>query len=386
MRILHIGDLHIGKLVHGIHMTKDQKHVLEQIIEIIDKENIDVLLIAGDIYDRSVPPVEAVDLLDDFLSEIIIKNKTKIIAIAGNHDSPDRVGFVSKILKDRGLHIVGNYETSLPKIEVEDEYGIINFYPIPFVEPAVVRILLEDDKIKSYDDAMKKTIENMNVDYSQRNICIAHGFIVGVESLVESESERPLSVGGSDYVNVDYFKDFDYVALGHLHKPQRVKHDYIRYSGSLLKYSFSEARQKKSVTIVDFNSDGFNNYEQIYLEPLRDMRIIKGKLKNLIDPKVYMNTNLDDYIMAILEDEGELVNTISTIRSVYPNVLRIEKEKKESNVGENKTSASEDFIKKDPLELFCEFYENLSGELFTDEKKDIIATIFNEISNTGRNS
>lgn len=386
MRILHIGDLHIGKLVHGIHMTKDQKHVLEQIIEIIDKENIDVLLIAGDIYDRSVPPVEAVDLLDDFLSEIIIKNKTKIIAIAGNHDSPDRVSFVSKILKDRGLHIIGNYETSLPKIEVEDEYGIVNFYPIPFVEPAVVRILLDDDKIKSYDDAMKKTIENMNVDYSQRNICIAHGFIVGVESLVESESERPLSVGGSDYVNVDYFKDFDYVALGHLHKPQRVKHDYIRYSGSLLKYSFSEARQKKSVTIVDFNSDGFNNYEQIDLEPLRDMRIIKGKLKNLIDPKVYMNTNLDDYIMAILEDEGELVNTISTLRSVYPNVLRIEKEKKESNVGENKTSASEDFIKKDPLELFCEFYENLSGELFTDEKKDIIATIFNEISNTGRNS
>ena len=386
MRILHIGDLHIGKLVHGIHMTKDQEHVLVQIIDIIDKENIDVLLIAGDIYDRSVPPVEAVDLLDDFLSKIISKNKTKIIAIAGNHDSPDRVGFVSKILKERGLYMVGNYESNLSKIEIEDEYGIVNFYPIPFVEPAVVRISLDDEKIRSYDYAMKKTIENINLDSSQRNICIAHGFIVGVESLVESESERPLSVGGSDYINVDYFNDFDYVALGHLHKPQKVKYDHIRYSGSLLKYSFSEAKQKKSITIIDFNKDGFEKYKQIYLEPLRDMRIIKGKLKDLIDPNVYVNTNLDDYIMAILEDEGELVDTIGTLRSVYPNVLRIEKEKKQSIVNDNKTSASEDFIKKDPLELFSEFYENISGELFTDEKKDVIAGIFDEISSKGRNS
>ncbi len=388
MKIIHTGDWHIGKLVHGLHMTEDQRYILKQLVSLIEEENPDVLIIAGDIYDRSVPPVEAVELLDETLSAIVVKYKTKVILIAGNHDSPDRVGFANKMLRDNGLFITGNLSASIQPIVIEDEFGPISFYPIPYSEPALVRELLGDEKIRSHDAAMKGIIDriNENIDLKSRNICIAHGYVIGTQSLVESESERPLSIGGSDYVSVEYFDSFNYVALGHLHGPQRVKNDHIRYSGSLMKYSFSEANQKKSVTLINMDQAGNIEIEMKELQPIRDMRIIKGKIENLIDPDVYSKTNTDDYIKAVLTDRGELVDAISKLRAVYPNVLRMEKEQFDREAGHDQTSASSEFTKKNPLDLFSEFYENVSGEAFVEDKKSIVATIIEELNTSGRNS
>ncbi|WP_113671262.1 exonuclease SbcCD subunit D [Vallitalea guaymasensis] len=381
MKILHTGDWHIGKLVHGIHMTEDQKYILKQLVELIDQEKPDVLIIAGDIYDRSVPPIEAVDLLDEVLSDIVMKHKTKIIAIAGNHDSPDRVGFGNKLLRDNGLYISGNLTEEIEPICIEDEFGGVNFYPIPFVEPAIVRELYNDESIKNHDMAMKAILSRVNegLESNSRNICVAHAFVMGTVMLETSESERPLSIGGSEYVNVDYFEKFNYVALGHLHRPQKVMYDHIRYSGSLLKYSFSETTQNKSITLISMDSEGNISVDLRELSPIRDMRIIKGKLENLTDKDIYSTTNTDDYIMATITDRDELIDPIGVLRGIYPNILRLEKEQLDREAGENTTSASGDFAKKDPVDLFSEFYENVSGEEFGTEKRVEIASIFDRL-------
>ena len=388
MKIIHTGDWHIGKLVHGVHMTDDQKHILKQLVEIIEKEKPQVLVIAGDIYDRSIPPVEAVELLDETLSDIILKQDISIIAIAGNHDSPDRLGFASKILTDRGLHIRGNISGEINPVRVEDQYGWVDFYPVPFAEPAVIREVYGNHEIRTHDHAMKAVLGRIvdNMDSDSRNVCISHAFVMGAEVLETSESERPLSIGGSEYVNVDYYEDFDYVALGHLHRPQKVKHEKIRYSGSLLKYSFSEARQKKSITIVDMDRQGNIEYELRELKPLRDLRIIKGDLKSLMDRQIYSLGNTDDYIMASLTDRGELMDPIGRLRAIYPNILRLEREQFDREAGEDKTSAGDEFSQKNPVELFCEFYENMSGEEFDGDKQEIVTNVYEEINRKGRES
>jgi exonuclease SbcD len=381
MKIIHTGDWHIGKLVHGVHMTEDQRHILKQLVELIEKEKPQVLIIAGDIYDRSIPPVEAVELLDETLCKIVLKHEITVIAIAGNHDSPDRVGFANKILTDRGLHIRGNISREIIPVRIEDEYGPVDFYPVPFAEPAVVRELYGDSEVRSHDDAMKKVLGRIvdKFDKNARKVCISHAFLMGTEVLETSESERPLSIGGSEYVKVDYYEDFDYVALGHLHRPQKVKYEKIRYSGSLLKYSFSEARQKKSITIVDMDKDGNIEYELRELKPLRDLRIIKGDLNSLMNKDIYSLGNTDDYIMASLTDKGELVDPIGRLRSVYPNILRLEREQYDREAGEDRTSAGNEFSKKNPVELFSEFYENMSGEEFDKDKMEIVEEVLDEI-------
>lgn len=388
MKILHTGDWHIGKLVHGIHMTEDQRYILKQLVALIEEEKPDVVIIAGDLYDRSVPPVEAVELLDDVLTDIVIKHKTKVILIAGNHDSPDRVGFASKMLKDKGLYISGNISKDIEPIIIEDDHGSVHFYLIPFSEPAVVREVYKNDEIKNHDLAMKAIIEgiNENMDKTSRNICVAHAFVMGTETLETSDSERPLSIGGSEYVSVEYFEGFDYVALGHLHRPQKVKHDCIRYSGSLLKYSFSEATQNKSVALITMDEKGQVEIELKKLHARRDMRVIKGELLSLIDKKVYSGANTDDYIMALLTNRGELIDPIGVLRSVYPNILRLERAQFDREAGDNRTSAGADFIKKGPLELFTEFYENVSEEVLTDNKKAVVATVINALNQKERMS
>ncbi len=377
MKILHTGDWHIGKLVHGVHMTEDQRFALMQLIQLIEIKRPDVLIIAGDVYDRSVPPIEAVELLDEVLTEIVLKHQVKVFVIAGNHDSPDRVGFASKILRDHGLFISGNITRIIEPIVLEDEDGPVNFYLIPYAEPAIIREIYDDPGIKSHDAAMKAVLSPIieTLDPKTRNICVAHAFLMGTETLEVSESVRPLSIGGSEYVDAAYFEAFNYVALGHLHRPQKVLKETIRYAGSLLKYSFSEAMQKKSVAMIDLDGQGKTSVELISLEPVRDMRIIKGHLENLVDVGVYGETNIDDYVMAVLTDEGELIDPINTLRAVYPNVLRVEKESYDRVTGDNQTSASDDFKQKTPLELFHQFYENITGEIFDEEKNDIITEL-----------
>lgn len=386
MKILHTGDWHIGKLVHGIHMTEDQRYILNGLIALIDQEKPDVLVIAGDIYDRSIPPVEAVELLDETLSTILMAYKIPVIAIAGNHDSPDRLGFASKIMKDNGLFIKGKLEIEPTPIVLEDEFGPVHFYVVPYTEPAVVRHQLKEESIKDHDSAMKAILDRIEctMDKAVRNVCVTHGFITGTESLETSESERPLSIGGTDVVNVDYFKGFDYTALGHLHRPQKVKSDRVRYSGSLMKYSFSEAMQKKSVTLVEMDGKGTVEVEQIELTKLRDMRVIKGELENLLDEQVYGEANTDDYIMAILTDRGELLDPISKLRAVYPNILKLERAHYERIAGEDRTSAGGEFINKNPLELFKEFFESTTGDTFDADKTEIINGIMATIEKDRR--
>lgn len=386
MKILHTSDWHIGKLVHGIHMTMDQKEILYQLIELIAIEKPDVLIIAGDVYDRSVPPIEGVELLDDILSKLIGDIRLKIIAISGNHDSPDRLAFASGMLSKQGLYISGHLEGEIQAITLEDEYGKVDFYPIPYAEPAIVREVYGDETIKSHDDAMKVVLDKIkeNMDEKRRNVCIAHAFLLGTEGLETSESERPLSIGGSEFVNVDYFDTFDYVALGHLHRPQKVKKETIRYAGSLLKYSFSEALQKKSLTFIELGEKGDISIELKSLQAIRDMRVIEGNLKDLIDYNTYGATNTGDYIMARLTDEGELIDPIHSLRSVYPNILRLEKVSKDNVREDNQTSASGDYKQKKPLDLFQEFFENMTGEPLDDEKSQIVSSVMDGILDKGR--
>lgn len=386
MKILHTGDWHIGKLVHGIHMTADQRYILGQLVQLIEVEKPEVLIIAGDLYDRSIPPIEAVELLDKTLTDIIMKYHIYVMVIAGNHDSPDRVGFASQLLKDNGLYIAGNLTKTVEPIVIDHEHGPVNFYLIPYAEPAIAREVYKDDSISNHDQAMKviteKIVESMN--HKERNICVAHAFLMGTDSIETSESVRPLSIGGSEYVDVTYFEAFNYTALGHLHKPQKVKHDRIRYAGSLMKYSFSEATQRKSVTMIELDNKGDVNVELHQLKPIRDMRVIKGSLDNLVDVAMDSDENTDDYIMATLTDEGELIDPINTLRAVYPNILRVEKEFYDRVAGEEKTSASENFKQKNPLELFKEFYENISGNEFDEEQSEVVGKVVEALEQKAR--
>lgn len=379
MRILHTGDWHLGKLVHGLHMTEDQKYMLDQLKQLLIEEKVDVLIIAGDVYDRSIPPTEAVDLLDDTLSEIVMSLNIKIFMIAGNHDSPDRLDFGGKILKNNGLHISGRLTKDIQAISLEDEFGPVNFYMIPYVEPAVVRRIYGLDACRSHEEAMTHVMENLSIslDSKERNICIGHAFVIGSESLETSDSERPLAIGGSEYVDVSLYEVFDYTALGHLHRPQKVKAETIRYAGSLLKYSFSEATQKKSVTLIDLKEKGQIEISQHHLKPLRDLRLIKGELEELLKEEVYSLGNREDYLCAVLTDRGKLYEPMKQLRTVYPNILLLEKASKRlEDSGEKKKV---DIKTKSLDEQFSEFYHYISDEEATEDEKNVFNKAYQDI-------
>ena len=386
MKIMHTGDWHIGKVVNEFHMTEDQEFVLNEIIDMIKEEKPDVLVIAGDLYDRSVAPVEAVELLDRVFNKILIELGTPIIAVAGNHDSPERLSFGSEILKSRGLYIEGILKKDVRKVVLKDEYGPVNFYLVPYADPAVVRDIFKNDNIKNHDDAMKAIIEviNRKIDLNERNVLVTHGFVRGEGEAELSDSERPLSIGGTDCVNVKYFEEFNYTALGHLHGPQKVTCEKIRYSGSIMKYSFSEVRQKKSVTIVNIDEHGNADISLKYLHPKKDMRIIKGEINNLLDPEIYKHADTEDYISAILTDEGEIMDPVSRLRAVYPNIMLISRESRMNRNEEAITSAGSGFQKKSKLELFKDFYENITGREFTEQKSQILSQVIEETEKSER--
>ena len=381
MRIIHTGDWHIGKRVHGVHMTQEQRHLLKQFIEYVKQTKPDVIIISGDLYDRSVPPTEAVELLDEVLSELVITLKIKVIAIAGNHDSPDRLSFATKLLQKNGLYIRGRMTQEIEPIIVEDTYGEVYFYPIPYAEPSMIREIYKDETIRDHDQGMKRVLETINQTWElhKRKVCIAHGYITGGDELVTSESERPLSIGGTESIEADYFKSFNYVALGHLHQAQKVKYPHIRYSGSLMKYSFSEVNHSKSITVVELDQEGKTTVEFVNFEPRRDMRRIQGKLNDLIQPSVYSMANTQDYIMATLTDQGALIDAMEKLRQVYPNILRLERVSDKKNSEAQQTSASDAFVKKNPVELFEEFYTNSSGEVFDKQKQEYVMNIFADV-------
>lgn len=395
MKIIHTGDWHIGKIVNEFSMIDDQRYILNELIKLINLEKPDVLIIAGDIYDRSIPPVEAVDLLNEVFSKILIDNKVKIVAISGNHDSGERVSFGSKILEKEGLYIQGIIEDEIKSIRIDDEEGNVNFYMIPYVDPAILRRKFNNPEIRNHNDAMKAVINRIkpSLNENERNVVVTHGYVTykrkdaidkDGENLYEladlevSDSERPLSIGGTDLIDSDNFDCFDYVALGHLHGRQKVGREEIRYSGSLMKYSFSEINHKKGVVIIEIDGNKKINIRQKELRPKRNMRIIKGPLDELIKAGLEDCSNREDYIQAILTDEGEIIDPIGKLRSAYPNIMILKREEKK-DIGTSLTAASKGYKSKTELELFEEYYDRLGSGEFTEEKKEVIRNVVNEV-------
>lgn len=394
MKIIHTSDWHIGKIVNEFSMIEDQKYILNRLIDLIEKENPEVLIIAGDVYDRSIPPVEAVELLNETLSNLIIDKKVKVLAISGNHDGGERLSFGSQILEKHGLYIAGRDDELYKHVVVKDGEKNVNFYLVPYKDPALTRKILDKKEIKSHNDAMKFVVEKIkdNINYEEVNILVGHGYVTmkredaiecienkyEVANLETSESERPLSIGGTDLIDGKIFDDFDYVALGHLHGRQKIGREEMKYSGSILKYSFSEVKQKKGVYILDINKKGAINIDFKCLKPVRDLRVIKGNIEDLIEEARELEEGKEDYIQAILTDDGELINPMEKLRAVYPNTMLITRERKRE-ISEDKTSAKGEYKRKSKLELFKEFYEDLGSGDYTEEKEVVLMNTINEV-------
>ena len=376
MRILHTADWHLGKILHGASLLDDQAHILAQFVDIARREKPDVIIIAGDLYDRAVPPADAVALLSKTLAELAADPAVPILAIAGNHDSADRVAFGSELFAKANVHLAGRFDPKgTEPIVIDSRHGRAQFFLLPFLYPAEVRELLNDEGIASHEQATRAALDTLrpHFDKDARQVLIAHAFVAGG---IESESERPLSVGTSGTVPAKVFEDFHYVALGHLHASQEVDFHKVRYSGSPLKYSFSEIAHDKSATLVDLHADGdIHHLEEIPLTPRRDLRKLEGDLESLLhhkpDPR-----HREDYLLVELTDTGALLDPMGRLREIYPNILLIERPALEhQGDGEASTLTRED-LKQDEVTLFKNFYQQVTGkELEQDQEKAIAGTV-----------
>jgi exonuclease sbcCD, D subunit len=374
VKIIHLADLHIGKRVNEFSMIDDQKYILNQILEIIDKEKPDAVIIAGDVYDKQVPSIEALELLDSFISDIS-KRKTTTFIISGNHDSAERLAFGSSLMAMGKIYISPVYNGKISKYTLKDDFGSANFYLLPFVKPSHVKRFFPDEKIESYTDAIKVVVDNLKLDTSEINILIAHQFVTGAS---RTESEE-ISVGGLDNVDASVFEDFDYVALGHIHRPQKIGTERIRYCGTPLKYSFSEVNDTKSVSIIEINSKEDFNLRMIPLIPKRDMRKIRGTYEELITKTSYESTNTDDYIHVTLTDEFNVVDAIQKLRVIYKNIMKLEYDNIRTRESRKINLDNMVIENKNPLEIFSEFYKLQNNKEMDDEQKKIIKKIMEEV-------
>jgi len=374
VKIIHLADLHIGKRVNEFSMIDDQKYILNQILKIIDKEKPDAVIIAGDVYDKQVPSIEAVELLDSFISDIS-KRKTTTFIISGNHDSAERLAFGSSLMAMGKIYISPVYNGKISKYTLKNDFGSANFYLLPFVKPSHVKRFFPDEKIESYTDAIKVVVDNLKLDTSEINILIAHQFVTGAS---RTESEE-ISVGGLDNVDASVFEDFDYVALGHIHRPQKIGTERIRYCGTPLKYSFSEVNDAKSVSIIEINSKEDFNLRTIPLIPKRDMRKIRGTYEELITKTSYENTNTDDYIHVTLTDEFNVVDAIQKLRVIYKNIMKLEYDNIRTRESRKINLDNMVIENKNPLEIFSEFYKLQNNKEMDDEQKKIIKKIMEEV-------
>ncbi|MGB5823551.1 MAG: exonuclease SbcCD subunit D [Proteocatella sp.] len=387
MKIFHLSDLHLGKIVNNFSMIEDQKYVLNQIYEQIEIQKPDVVIMAGDLYDRSVPPVQAIELLNTVFFMIIKELNTPIMSIAGNHDSGERIDFGSILFKDSALYISGTLKKDIQKITLYDEYGPVNFYPIPFAEPPIARDIFADESIKTHDIAIKKIVDSIEVNLNpdERNVAIAHGYVTYLsnsgedELLLEtSESEKPLSIGGTDHINACHFDIFDYTALGHLHGPQKVGSDKKRYAGSLIKYSFSEVNQKKGITMIDMTEKNSIQAQVLPIKLKRNFRVLTGELETIIEQASHDIHGKEDYIKAVLTDTGELFDPMAKLRSVYPNAMELVR-KDRIRKQDSATNSAVNAREKSKISLFENFYEEMTGEKCSDGGIDIITNIIAKI-------
>ena len=376
MKLMHLSDLHLGKCVNEFSMLEDQVYIINKIINIIDDKKPNGIILAGDIYDKPIPPAEAVELFDDFLYKLSQRN-IKVFIISGNHDSAERIAFGSRLFDKSGIYLSPVYDGKISPIELNDDYGKINIYMLPFIKPVHVRRFFPDEEISSYTDAVSTVIKNMNMnmDNDIRNILITHQFVTG-SSRTESED---ISVGGSDNVDSIVFKDFDYVALGHIHRSQSCGSEYIRYCGTPLKYSFSEANDTKSITLLDINEKGNIKLDFIPLTPLRDMVEIKGTYNELILKSFYENTTLqEDYVHITLTDEEDIPDVITKLRVVYKNIMKLDYDNNRTR-SISEISLINDMESKSPLELFDIFYESRNGQYLSDVQRDFMENIIEDI-------
>lgn len=368
MKFVHLSDLHIGKRIKEKSLIADQKYILDEIFEIIDSEKPDGVIIAGDIYDKAVPSAEAVELFDNFLFSLS-QLAVQVYAISGNHDSAERIAFGSRLMNLSGVHLSPVYNGDLTKFMLNDEYGTVNIFMLPFVRPADVRRFFPDEEITSYTDAVRTAVEHTEIDESQRNIIITHQFVTGAQRCDSEEK----SVGGTDNVDGTVFEKFDYTALGHIHGAQNIGSEKIRYCGTPLKYSFSEVHHKKSVTVIELNQKGNTNIYEIPLTPLRDMRILKGSFAELaVDEK-----KSEDYLHVILTDEEETINAVGLLRYYYPNILELEYDNSHTRAHAELAPMPE-AEKPDPLTIFMEFYEKQTGTEMSDKQAEILCRIIKE--------
>lgn len=352
MKLIHLSDLHLGKRVFEYSMLEDQKFILKRIEGIIDTEKPDGVIIAGDIYDKAVPSAEAVSLFDDFLFQLV-RRGLKAFVISGNHDSPERIAFGARIMNARGVFLSPVYSGSVPPIQLTDAFGTINFYLLPFLKPAHVRQYHEEAEIDSYSDAVRCAVDDMRVDPKQRNVLVTHQFVTGAS---RSESEE-ISIGGSDNVDADIFKDFDYVALGHIHSPQNCGSERIRYCGTPLKYSFSETKDQKSVTIIELAEKGKVSVRTIALIPRYDLVELKGSYEELTLKSFYENTAWQkDYTHITLTDEEDIPDAIGKLRVIYRHLMKLDYDNQRTR-SNAVISGNEEVESKTPYELFAEFYE-----------------------------
>lgn len=373
MKFIHISDLHIGKRVNEFSMLEDQEYILTKIINIVEDELPDAILICGDIYDKSVPSAEAVALFDDFLVRLSKRN-LKIFIISGNHDSAQRIAFGGRLMSTSGVYMSPVYHKEIEPIPLKDEHGILNVYMLPFIKPAHVRAFFEEETIETYTDALQIAIDHLEVKTTERNILLTHQFVTGSE---RSDSED-ISVGGSDNVAASVFKDFDYIALGHIHKPQNVGRETVRYCGTPLKYSFSEVNHQKSVTIVELQEKGNIAIRTIALIPKRDMREIKGTYMDLTAKCYYDRLNLDDYYHITLTDEEDVPDALNKLRIIYKNIMKLDYDNKRTKNSTILNSINQ-IESKSPLTLVSEFYELQNNQPISQEQKAFVQQLIEKI-------
>lgn len=374
MKIIHLSDFHLGKRVNEFSMLEDQEYILTKIINIIDEQKPQAVIIAGDVYDKSVPSAEAVELFDDFLVRLS-KRGLKVFVISGNHDSAERIAFGGRLMDKSGIYMSPIFDGEVEPISLEDAFGEINFYMLPFVKPSNVRKFYPDDLIETYTDAIRVVVDHMNIDTSKRNVLITHQFVTGA---LRTESED-ISVGGVDHVDVSVFESFDYVALGHIHRAQKCGSEFIRYSGTPLKYSFSEANDRKTVTILDIKAKDDMELSFCPLVPKRDLVEIKGSYNDLTLKSFYDGTSYaEDYLHITLTDEEDIPDVMTKLRVIYKNIMKLDYDNLRTRSSVEISGAS-DVKHKTPLEHFSEFYEMQNGQGMNDEQISFVTNLIEEI-------
>jgi len=376
MRFLHIADLHIGKIVNGFSLLEDQRFALENVLQLAASHEADALLLAGDLYDKTAPSAEAVALLDWFLTQTA-EADLPCFAIPGNHDSAERVGYAARLLQRQGVYVPSAFTGKVEHFALEDEHGPVNVWLLPFLKPVHVRAAFPEhaDEIgQDYTAALRCVLEACEIDSAQRNILLAHQFVTwgGVEP---ERTDSELSLGGLDNVDASVFDAFDYAALGHVHRPQRIGRDEVRYAGSLLKYSFSEIRYPKSAVLINMGPKGQVDIELLPLPALRDMREIKGPLSELLSEEVASAGNPLDYLHVVLTDEEPIIDAISRIRAVYPNVMALDYENRRTQAASSLDSPEENDADLTPFELFARFFEQQNGIVMSASQEERVRAV-----------